>query len=97
MCRGVSTSPSTYHSIVGNLVATFQELHLKLNITEAVTCVPAHKGIKGNERDNSEARAAARQVATAPNTHTSLAGTHTCLLDAPSFKEIAKKRCRKAP
>ncbi|KAG0438441.1 hypothetical protein HPB47_017012, partial [Ixodes persulcatus] len=90
-----SGSPSTYTGIVGKLLAAFLELRNKLNIQATISCVPAHAGIDGNEKAHSEARAAVRQMASAPNAFHNSAGEAAGPADPSVVKESVKQRRRR--
>ncbi|KAG0416582.1 hypothetical protein HPB47_006300 [Ixodes persulcatus] len=94
-CRRASGSPSTYTGIVGELLAAFLELQNKLNVQATISWVPAHAGIDGNEGAHSEARAAVRQMASAPNAFYNSAGEAAGPADPSAFKESAKQRRRR--
>ncbi|XP_040073077.1 uncharacterized protein LOC115313175 [Ixodes scapularis] len=94
-CRRASGSPSMYTGIVGELLAAFLELRNKLNIQATISWVPAHAGIDGNEWAHSEARAAVRQMASAPNAFHNSAGEAAGPADPSVVKESAKQRRRR--
>ncbi|KAM7281426.1 hypothetical protein ISCGN_005974 [Ixodes scapularis] len=66
-----------------------------LNIQATISWVPAHAGIDGNEWAHSEARAAVRQMASAPNAFHNSAGEAAGPADPSVVKESAKQRRRR--
>ncbi|KAM7298532.1 hypothetical protein ISCGN_019126 [Ixodes scapularis] len=101
--QGAALSPTLFNLVMARLPLLLEaapSLHFavyadNLNIQATISWVPAHAAIDGNEWAHSEARAAVRQMASAPNAFHNSAGEAVGPADPSVVKESAKQRRRR--